>query len=435
MTGKIKSTLAVVLLIILAVMAAPHNTSAAGVVVTDVRVGQHSDKTRFVLDLSKGVEVRIFTLQSPYRIVFDMPEVGWRLPAQPLPSKTGVFKTMRYGLYQPGQSRIVVETTGPVAVKAAFFLPPSGGSSHRFVIDMVPVTKSHFNNSLKQLVAVTPDGGGYSIATQPSSLQASTNVATVPVAKAADTNQVSLAVAPAKPDVEQYEKPVIVIDAGHGGADPGTIGRSGAYEKHITIAAARSIRDALEASGRYKVILTRDRDVFIRLRDRVGISRNAGAKLFISIHADSIKDRNVHGASVYTLSETASDKEAGLLAEKENKADLIGGMDLSGESPEITNILIDLAQRESMNESAQFASILVNKIKAVTKVLKKTHRFAGFAVLKAPDVPSVLVELGFLSNSTDEKNLRSKAFRKKLSRSMLGAIDQYFSQVQQARTN
>ncbi len=423
-------------------LALPQTSSAADTVVTDIRVGHHSDKTRFVVDLSNPVPIRIFTLKDPFRVVFDMPEVGWRLPQQPLPSQVGIFKTMRYGLYQPGQSRVVVETTGPSAIKSAFFLPASGGAPDRFVLDMIAVSEAYFTASIKNLITVTANGGGFAMVEQPT-IAIPSAVATIPQAPVPDnvpnnvTNNVknALVVAPIKPNLQQFVKKVIVIDAGHGGADPGTIGRSGAYEKHITIAAARSIRDTLEATGRYKVVLTRDRDVFIRLRDRVAISRKAGADLFISIHADSIKDRSVHGASVYTLSNQASDKEAALLAKKENKADLIGGMDLSGETQEITDILIDLAQNESMNESAKFAKMLVGKMKPVTKVLSNAHRFAGFAVLKAPDVPSVLVELGFLSNITDEKNLRSKAFRKKVSMAILRAIDYYFAQTQQANSN
>ncbi len=408
----------VALLIVASIVLMPRPGLAAEVVISDIRVGQHVDKTRFVLEISKSIGVRIFMLESPYRVVFDMPEVGWRLPARPLPGQTGLFKTMRYGLYQPGQSRVVVETTGPIAIKAAYFLPRSNDGIYRFVLDMQPVAVGSYKTSLNQLITVTPDGGGYSIGSQPRQKKA----------------KVVTPVKLAKPPRINSAKRVIAIDPGHGGADPGTIGKSGAYEKHITLAVARTIKDVLEASGRYKVILTRKRDVYIRLRDRVSRARKGDADLFVSVHADAIKDHNIRGASVYTLSETASDKEAAMLAEKENKADLIGGMDLSGETPEITNILIDLAQRESMNKSVQFAANLVSNLRIVTKVLRKTHRFAGFAVLKAPDIPSVLVELGFLSNSKDEKNLRSAAFRSKVARAMLQTVDQYFSTAQQAST-
>jgi len=239
---------------------------------------------------------------------------------------------------------------------------------------------------------------------------------------------------PRQPDTERA-MPVIAIDPGHGGVDPGATGVSGDYEKHITLLVARAIQKALEKTGRYRVVLTRDRDIFKSLRDRVEFARQAGAKLCISIHADTIEKKNIRGLSVYTLSETASDKEAAALAEKENKADLISGVDLSGETSEVTNILIDLAQRETMNESARFATTALKELGRVTKLLRNTHRFAGFAVLKAPDVPSVLVELGFLSNRQDEKALRRKSHRAKLAKAIARAVGKYFTRVEEARRN
>jgi N-acetylmuramoyl-L-alanine amidase len=219
---------------------------------------------------------------------------------------------------------------------------------------------------------------------------------------------------------------VVVIDPGHGGIDPGAVGRHKVYEKVITLAMAEQLRKELTRRGRYRVVLTRDKDTFVRLRDRVAIARAAGADLFLSLHADSIANSKVRGASVYTLSETASDKEAADLAAQENKADLIAGMDLTGESTEVTNILIDLAQRETMNHSAAFARILVDDMADLTKFVRKSHRFAGFAVLKAPDVPSVLIEMGYLSNSADEARLLKASYRANLAKAIAEAIDAYF---------
>jgi len=238
---------------------------------------------------------------------------------------------------------------------------------------------------------------------------------------------------PAKPATRVAgQKRVIVIDPGHGGVDPGAIGVSGIYEKHITLAAARDLKEHLERTGRFKVYLTRDRDVFIRLRGRIEIARERNADLFISVHADTIRNRKIRGLSVYTLSEKASDKEAAELADRENKSDLIAGIDLSHESEEVTNILIDLAQRETMNQSARLASLLVDELKTRVKVLRNPHRFAGFAVLKAPDVPSVLIEMGFLSNRDDERALRSKSHRRKVAQSIAGAVDAYFRKIESA---
>ncbi|MBI2236606.1 MAG: N-acetylmuramoyl-L-alanine amidase [Magnetospirillum sp.] len=227
--------------------------------------------------------------------------------------------------------------------------------------------------------------------------------------------------------------PVIVIDPGHGGVDPGAIGVSGIYEKNITLAVARELKEALEKNGRFRVYLTRDRDVFIRLRDRIAIARQYNAELFVSLHADAVQNPQIRGLSVYTLSQNASDGEAQALAEKENKADLIAGIDLSHESADVANILIDLAQRETMNRSAVFAGDIVDEVGRDQSLLGNTHRFAGFAVLKAPDVPAVLVEMGYLSNEQEERDLRQPHHRVKLAKSIARAVDRFFVQTQKAK--
>ncbi len=394
---------------ILAVLPA-RMAPAAETVVTDVRVGNHGATTRFVLDLTDHVDFRIFSLPDPYRVVIDLPEVGWRLPQKPLPANTGLLATLRYGLFKPGTSRVVLDVKGPAAVKDAFALRPNASHGHRLVVDLVRTTREAFLQNAR---------GG------PKTAKQSTK-------RAATTARVAPPPPPAKP-LRRPVKRLVVLDAGHGGVDPGAIGVSGIYEKHITLAVAREVKTRLERTGRYKVLLTRDRDVFIRLRDRVAFARDAGAELFVSIHADAIRNRHVRGLAVYTLSEKASDKEAAALAEKENKADLIAGIDLSGETAEVTNILIDLAQRETMNESAQFAAVMVDELARETRLLRNTHRFAGFAVLKAPDVPSILVELGFLSNRQDERALRRKDYRGRLAAAIARAIDRYFVSVEEAR--
>jgi len=196
---------------------------------------------------------------------------------------------------------------------------------------------------------------------------------------------------------------------------------------------ARDIKKAIEKNGNFQVKLTRDRDIFLRLRDRVNKARVAGADLFISIHADAIKNPKTRGLSVYTLSDKASDKEAAALARKENKADLIAGLDLSTENAEVTNILIDLAQRETMNQSAIVAQNLVKELKREVKLLRNTHRFAGFAVLKAPDLPSILVETGFLSNRQDERNLLNAKYRAKLAEAIAKGVKSHFAEIQEAQ--
>ncbi|HEC90734.1 MAG TPA: N-acetylmuramoyl-L-alanine amidase [Alphaproteobacteria bacterium] len=377
--------------------------AAAKAGVTDIRVAERGAGTRFVFDLSGRISFKIFTLVNPDRVVVDLPEVGWRLPARPLPRAIGFLRKLRYGLFKPGVSRVVMDVTGPVRVIASRLLPPRDGKQYRLVVDIARAAKK------TAIAALTPP----------------------PPRRAAKKTPPP----PVKSEKRGGNKRVIVIDPGHGGIDPGTLGRSGVREKQITLALALAIGKRLQRSGRYRVVLTRKRDVFVRLRDRVARARAVGAELFISIHADAIKSRSVRGLSVYTLSETASDKEAAALAEKENKADLIAGIDLTGETPEVTNILIDLAQRESMNQSVRFAAGLVKELRGVTRILRNTHRFAGFAVLKAPDIPSVLLEAGFLSNRYDERILKSGKYRVKLAAALARAVDRYFLRVEEAYRN
>ena len=383
---------------------------AAAPTATDIRIGSHADKTRFVIDISDDVKFKVFTLSDPYRVVIDLPEIGWRLPGNVMARKTGVIDKFRYGLFRTGLSRVVLDIKKPVKIKAAFMLPPAEGKRYRLVLDLAPTTRTQYLAALRPPTTARPQ----------------------PAAENYPESSSGILPPSRKPQKTAIKKHVIVIDPGHGGIDPGsTSGR--VFEKHITLAAARAIKTHLEASGKYKVRLTRKKDSFIRLRRRIAIARAHQAELFISLHADAIRNKRIRGLSVYTLSEKASDKEAAELADKENKADLIAGMDLSSESKEVTNILIDLAQRETMNESALFAAELVKHIRKVSKTLSNAHRFAGFAVLKAPDVPSILIEMGFLSNRADEQALRSKKYRTNLARAIGNAVEGYFSRNEQVQ--
>jgi N-acetylmuramoyl-L-alanine amidase len=237
--------------------------------------------------------------------------------------------------------------------------------------------------------------------------------------------------APVPPALRAAPQPrgvrTIVIDPGHGGVDPGTIGVNGLAEKTVVLDMARELRAILESSGRYRVVLTRDEDVFVPLRERIKRARDAGGELFISLHADSIGRENFRGAAVYTLSDQASDEEAGLLASKENKVDIIHGADLSNHDAVVTSILIDLALRDTSNKSIDFADFLSARLADVTSLVRKHRRFAGFAVLKSPDLPSVLLELGYLSNPEDAANLADPGWRARMSRAILRAVDQYFA--------
>lgn len=404
---------------------AAQGAQAAAAHVSDVRVGLHGERTRIVLDLDRGVDFNVFTLPEPYRVVLDLPEVDWSLDLANLPENKGALTKMRYGLFTPGTSRMVFDVKSPVLVQKSFILKPVEGQRWRLVLDLAPTSETVFLETLAAQRA-----------------QERKRLDDL-VASAAQTEPQAARPAPARPIVPGLAmvpppKPkvpgrrIIAIDPGHGGVDPGTIGASKTYEKHVTLALGRELKKSLEATGRYKVVMTRDRDIFLRLRDRVKVAREAGAELFISVHADSIRNRKTRGLSVYTLSEKASDKEAAKLAAKENKADVIAGIDLTAESADVTNILLDLAQRETMNQSARFAKELVGELRREVKLLRNTHRFAGFAVLKAPDMPSVLVEAGFLSNRQDERNLNSSAYRRKLAQAIVRGVDRHFTGIEEA---
>jgi N-acetylmuramoyl-L-alanine amidase len=377
----------------IAVFALAH-AGVAKPVVTGVRTGEHVSMTRFVLDLSEPVTYRVFMLSDPYRVVIDLPEIEWRASSVD-GYAAGLIRGLRYGHFSADVSRVVLDVAGPVTVARAFLLEPQGKSSYRFVLDLAPVDEATFRQNAR--VAALPRA---------------------PVAPAPRA---------AKPGRRADGKRVVVIDPGHGGIDPGTVSARGTYEKAVTLAIARELAGELNGRGRYHVVLTRERDVFVRLRKRLEKARKAGGELFISLHADSIENRRFRGTSVYTLSEKSSDAESELLAAKENKADIIAGVDLAAQSDEVTSILINLAQRETMNLSASFANMLLPEIGRTGRLLRKSHRFAGFAVLKAPDVPSVLIEMGYLSNREDERLLTSRSLRRNLILAIARAIDRYFA--------
>jgi N-acetylmuramoyl-L-alanine amidase len=359
------------------VAAAP--ASLAKPSVTAARIGPHPDMTRFVLELSAAPAFEVFTLQDPFRVVIDLPEMDWRIPPAGVPKRMGVIEDLRFGLFQPGRSRVVLDVKSPVKVRKVHILPPVGKyATHRLVIDLQPISRSAFRAQ-----------NGRKIVSRPH----------LPAVQA-----VAMPRLPSKPPSDR--RPTVVIDAGHGGVDPGARGVSGAVEKTLVLQYARELRRQLLAGGRYRVVMTRNSDVVLPLRRRVARAEQAGGDLFISLHANIHSSRRVRGASVYTLSEKGSDAEAEALAAKENKADVLSGVNLDGQSQDVSMILIDLAQRETMNLSKNLANTMVRELGKSTRVLNNTHRSAGFAVLKSPTVPSVLVEVGYMSNRKEEKLLR-----------------------------
>jgi len=376
--------------------------AAAAPVIMGVRIGEHQDRTRFVVEVSDPVAMRTFTLSNPNRVVIDMPVVQWHLDAPPRPVGNGIVRSYRYGLFRSGNSRFVIDLNAPVSVSNALVVPPTGGYGYRIVIDLFRTTQDKFDKS-----------SGW-----PADLKAREAAAAL-LASLPPTNQELPAMA---------EKRVIVIDAGHGGIDSGTNGVNGLLEKDVVLDEAQRLGRVLAHRPDYVVHLTRDSDVYIPLKERVNIGRSWRADLFISLHADSNPDPNVTGLSVYTLSESGSDREAAALARKENQSDVIAGVDLSGGNSAVAPILIDLAQRDTMNRSSRFAEGAVTMLARTTTILpRQPHRSAAFVVLKAPDVPSVLIELGYLSNGTDAEAMNSAHWRNGVAQAIGDAIDRYFA--------
>lgn len=388
------------LILALALALAAPAVAAPQTVVSDVRVGQNGKHTRFVLNLSEKVDFEIFTLADPYRIVIDFPEVAWRLDPAATQASAGLVKGFRFGLFKPGRSRMVIDLASPATIMNKFLLPPEGERGYRLVLDLAQIDRAQY----------------LATAGWPASAQSERVAAKEP--------EVELERA-AKPAAA---KRIVVIDAGHGGVDPGATGVDGTHEKDLVLALAKSLRTALEGTGKYEVVMTRDSDIFLSLKARVAVGRRAKADLFISLHADSAPGSFVRGASVYTLSERASDKEAEALAKSENQSDIIAGVDLTNEGDIVTSILIDLAQRETKNNAVKFAQVLVPELQRAGEVTQKSHRFAGFVVLKAPDVPSVLIEVGYLSNRQDESVMNTNRWRKRMADSIARAVDRYFRQ-------
>ncbi len=367
-------------------------------IVLSARIGEHADRTRFVIELSDPVNLRTFTLTKPDRVVVDMPEVQWRIGAPPRPSGFGSVKSYRYGVFRKGNSRMVIDLARPVTVSDPLVIPPSNGFGYRVVFDLFPTQQGKF-------VA----NAGW-----PADL------------KAREANAEQLAALAAQPE-KSHGRKVVVIDPGHGGLDSGTNGVNGLMEKDLVLAEALKLAAVLKEHG-YAVHMTRDSDVFIPLPERVAIARKLKADLMISLHADSNPDAGVSGLSIYTLNDGRSDREAAALARRENQSDIIAGVDLSREDGPVAPILIDLAQRDTINRSSRFAETALGQLHGVTDILARSpHRAASLAVLVAPDVPAVLIELGYLSNESDAAQMNTEQWRQKVAEAIAKAVDRNFS--------
>lgn len=374
---------------------------------TGAKLSGDRHRTSFELDLSAGVPAEIYTLANPYRVVVDLPDVAFRLPDGTGQEGRGLVHAFRYGLFAEKKARVVLDTTGPVKIERAAMSAAPDGKGVKFAFDMVVTDSISFGLGT----------GSGKAAEEPPPAE--------PPPMLPDEKP--------KRSETKSDKPMIMIDPGHGGVDSGATSVSSMLEKDIVLAAGKELARQLTATGRYDVQMTRTTDVFVSLDQRLGLSTKHNVDLFISLHADSLSAENgaqvVRGATIYTLSERASDERSRRMAEKENASDLIAGINVADSEAEneVKSILFDLMKRETANFSADFSNALLHKLKKQTALAPEPQRSAAFKVLKQTHAPSVLVELGYLSNSEDEKLLTSQAWRKKVAAAITSAIETYFS--------
>lgn len=431
--------------------------SAQPLRVTAVSLQPEKDGTEILsISLSEPVAHRAFLLLSPPRIVIDLPPFQWRVNQNDLQHYAGkLVQNIRYARFDPHTSRVVLDlqqaaTLLPQGKTARNEIPQNElrfllkATGHHQLSELPPAQPGLIPQDMtlelakREATTPPPDNGPsqatYAPATLPREITPPDSYQ--PALAKPSVFALGIPVPRAKPpagfsavggfDAAPARIPLVVIDAGHGGQDPGTIGNSKSKEKEITLAYARALRDALVATGRYRATLTREDDRFILLRERFRIARRQKADLFLSLHADSAPTTTAHGLSIYTLSEDASDAESAALAAQENKVDVLAEVDLGTQDEEVAGILIDLARRETTNKSVILADSIVAGLRGRVPLLPNTHRYAGFAVLKAPDIPSALVEIGFLSNPEEERKILTREYRTKVVNGLMTGISKFF---------
>lgn len=384
-----RSTLAFIRLLVSACLLVAGVSAHAGVTVQDVRVWAGPDGTRLVFDLSGRARYQLEMLANPDRVVIDVSDAT--LVSDTTLAAQGFFKQLRTSALDANTLRLVVDLTQAVQPHA-FTVDPSGERGHRLVLDLKPMNASVTKSEAPRAVT----------ASVPS-----------PVRTVLDDRKAR--------DV------VVAIDAGHGGVDPGAIGKAGLREKDVTLAIARQLRDRINAQPGMRAILTRDTDVFIPLRDRIARAQAQRADIFVSVHADAVRDRSVAGSSVYVLSAAGASSEAArLLADRENAADLLGGVEFDNRDPVLRSVLLDLSQGASMTASIDAAHKVLLELDSVGNVRRPQVQHAGFAVLKSPQIPSMLVETAFISNPDEEKKLKNPAHQRKLADAISRGVLRYF---------
>jgi N-acetylmuramoyl-L-alanine amidase len=358
---------------------------------SDFRMGGNAVETRIVLQFDREPEVKWFLLRDPQRLVVDLPRTAFLIDPKSLKAR-GLVRNVRYGALNEGAARLILTAKGPFAVDRFDVVANEDGHGYRLSVDISASSDRKFEQALAEQSLTT----GATAAAKGDRL-----VKSVP---------------------EPGKRFTVVIDPGHGGIDGGAEGVSGTVEKTITLAFGLELRKKLLDTGRYDVFMTRETDEFLPLDERVRIARQHDADLFISIHADTISMKGIRGATVYTISDKASDAEAQAVADRENLSDALAGIDIKQEDHEVADILVDLIRRETHTYSMRFARSLVDALSPTIELINHPQRSAGFRVLKAPDVPSVLVELGYLSNPQDEAQLRDPDWRAKAIDRMSSAI-------------
>ena len=364
------------------------------------RAAGDDHRARLIMDFDHRPDVAVHYVDSPPRILIDLPETAFALPEGALAPR-GLFDSIRYGAMGPGRSRIVLQTKTPARVDLKQFVPGDGQQDVRLILDVATVAPDDFAQMVKA-EKWTSDAG------------------------AIDEES------GASPKANRAHAFTVVIDPGHGGIDSGAVGVTGTLEKNVTLSFANQLAADLRGQDVH-VVMTRPDDEFVSLADRVKIGRKNGADLFISIHANTIAAKDIRGATVYTLSDKASDHLSQTIAEDENQADAVAGIAATEEPKGVADILMDLTRRETQVFSISLADKIVSSFEGKIRLINNAHRYAGFRVLEAPDVPSVLVELGYLSNPTDEKLLNDPEWRASVAKLMTKSILRYRSTVLASR--
>jgi N-acetylmuramoyl-L-alanine amidase len=355
-------------------------------------------RTRIVIDFDRPPSFSIHYIANPERVVVDLPATAFGFPAKDLEAR-GLFKDIRYGTMDGDSARIVLTATKPVRIGMAKVQVDENGKGQRLVLEAEMTDKATFSELVKAQSWSEPE--------------AAQTTSAIP--------------APAKPESGDF---IVAVDAGHGGIDTGAIGvDTKTQEKDVTLAFAKTLADRLNREPGIKAFLTRKDDSFLSLSERVQIARQNHAALFVSMHADTLRQKDIRGATVYTISDKASDKLAADLADRENLSDQIAGKAAATEPPEVADILLDLTRRETQAFSISMAESVLASFKDQVGTINNPHRHAGFRVLQAPDVPSILLELGFLSNKEDEKLLLDDTWRAKMGDLLTEAVKHYHASM------